>query len=157
MASLNNSTLRTDNATSPAASSSELPSDSSSGQFTLSWEIGVIVAIIVIVLAIIAAAIFQRRRRQRVIIIDDTENQQRPHYRDHRSSRRHSSSSSTTQKGARGSNELSGLSLSGSESPITKPPLSVSPSHSKRSSRADPPPEHPSQKPPKYYWNNINV
>ncbi|KAJ4498570.1 hypothetical protein C8R41DRAFT_978935 [Lentinula lateritia] len=122
----------------------------------ISWEIGVIIGIVVIFLSVIAAAIFQRRRRRLASkITQDLEKTQR---RRSSTSARPFSSSSTTLKETK---ELTNMAVEVPDfksTTIPKPLPSASSAilSSTRSSRAEYEyfPEHPSQKPPNYYWDH---
>ncbi|KAF5388929.1 hypothetical protein D9757_005049 [Collybiopsis confluens] len=117
--------------------------------FGLSWEIGVIVAIIAVVIIIIAAVIFQRRRRRRSVshLVDDLERQQSHHRPRHQTRPSSTSTSSATlkEKEKEKNHKDSNVSDTG-DITIAKPSASVS-----RLSRIA---EHPSQNPPKYYWDH---
>ncbi|KIK62819.1 hypothetical protein GYMLUDRAFT_41700 [Collybiopsis luxurians FD-317 M1] len=115
----------------------------------LSWEIGVIIAIILVVVAIIAAVIFQRRRRRRsaLHLVDDLERHREQH-RPRAGTRPSSSFSATLKEKEPQKTTDTNVSDTG-ESTIAKPEASA-----KRSSRTSFFPEHPSQMPPKYYWDH---
>ncbi|KAJ3900761.1 hypothetical protein F5879DRAFT_925176 [Lentinula edodes] len=123
----------------------------------ISWEIGVIIGIIVIFLSVIAAAIFQRRRRRLAsnMALDLEKTQHRRSSTNNISSTRPYSSSSTTLKETK---ELTNIAVevpNFTSSTIPKPSPSASSAFlsSKGSPRAEYFPEHPSQKPPNYYWH----
>ncbi|KAJ4482923.1 hypothetical protein C8J55DRAFT_605323 [Lentinula edodes] len=123
----------------------------------ISWEIGVIIGIIVIVLSVIAAAIFQRRRRRLALnLAQDLEKTQRRRSPTNISSTRPYSSSSTTLKETKESTNMAVEVPDFKSTTIPKPLPSASSAilNSKRSSRAEYFLEHPSQKPPNYYWDH---
>ncbi|ESK85610.1 hypothetical protein Moror_9988 [Moniliophthora roreri MCA 2997] len=107
------------------------PVEETPGHLGRAWEVGVVIAIVVVILILVATAIFQYRRKQRrkqqLAELEAAE-----HARTATSSR----SPSSFERNKEVDN-------------LAKPPPTAS--SSKRSSRVLYP-EHPSQRPPKYYW-----
>ncbi|KAK7034721.1 hypothetical protein VNI00_012128 [Paramarasmius palmivorus] len=101
------------------------------GHLGRAWEVGVVIAIVLIILMLIGTAIFQYRRKQR------------------RKQQLAEIEAAETARVPRSSRSPSSFDRGGKEVDLTKPPPTAS--SSKRSSRVLHP-EHPSQRPPKYYW-----
>ncbi|KAF5373949.1 hypothetical protein D9758_000981 [Tetrapyrgos nigripes] len=118
--------------------------ESSSGHLGTQWEIGLGVAIFVIIAAIIATVIFQvrrtRRRHLQQLEAQDAERAERAERSSHQQSHPRSNK--------RSGSVSSEISYQGAGTKKPHPAVTSL----KRSSNSLYP-EHPSQKPPKYYWD----